>query len=52
MKKALITLSALIFVTACAAPPGQIKKQTAPGQIQKETGYNPASGKIKDKHNK
>lgn len=35
----------LITITGCHVPPGQIKKQNAPGQIQKQAGYNPASGK-------
>lgn len=28
-------------------PPGQVKKQGVPGQVQKQTGFNPASGKSK-----
>ncbi|MGE4497721.1 MAG: hypothetical protein AB7E48_07560 [Deferribacterales bacterium] len=37
-----VILSLLVLsVSACAG------KQTAPGQIQKETGYNPKSGKVK-----
>jgi len=49
MKKALwlLLLSALFFIANCTVPPGQIKKQTAPGQVKKVTGENPASGKKK-----
>ena len=39
-----------IFISGCSTvPPGQVKKQTTPGHIQQNTGYNPASGKIKVK---
>jgi hypothetical protein len=33
----------------CHIPPGQIKNDTAPGQVMHDTGYNPASGKVKCK---
>lgn len=50
MRKLLLVILVGAFVAGCAhVPPGQIKKETAPGQIQKHTGYNPASGKIKIK---
>ena len=43
-----ITLSILALfalqAAGCAVPPGQIKKQSAPGQVMKRTGVNPASG--------
>ncbi|MEK8090851.1 hypothetical protein [Thermithiobacillus plumbiphilus] len=43
-----ITLSILVLfalqAAGCAVPPGQIKKQSAPGQVMKRTGVNPASG--------
>jgi len=45
MRLAAILLLA-VFLAGCV-PPGQIKKQTAPGQVQKTIGYNPASGKVK-----
>lgn len=37
----------LFFLSACTVPPGQIKKQAAPGQIKKTTGEHPVSGKEK-----
>ncbi|MGQ0644220.1 MAG: hypothetical protein ACT4O3_01865 [Elusimicrobiota bacterium] len=55
MRKILLfPLLAMFLCTSCHVhthkiPPGQIKKQTAPGQIKKKTGYNPASGKFKNK---
>lgn len=44
----LMTVSALL-AAGCVVkvPPGQVKKQSAPGQVQKQTGFNPASGKSK-----
>lgn len=48
MKKLILSLTAVLFLAAnCTIPPGQIKKQAAPGQIKKVTGENPASGKNK-----
>jgi hypothetical protein len=48
--RSLLLVLIVLFIFGCRhVPPGQIKKQTAPGQIQKNTGYNPASGKIKIK---
>jgi hypothetical protein len=35
------------FLLGCSVPPGQVKKQSAAGQVQKKTGVNPASGKKK-----
>lgn len=49
MKRLLIVAVLAAFVSSGCVPPGQVKKQTAPGQVQKETGYNPASGKVKNK---
>lgn len=43
-KNALFAILAAFTLSACAIPPGQIKKQTAPGQIMQKTGVNPASG--------
>lgn len=40
-------LLVMFFMQACIVPPGQIKKQSAPGQIKKVTGENPASDKKK-----
>lgn len=47
MRSLLLVFVVLFIVGCCHIPPGQIKKQSAPGQIQHHTGYNPASGKIK-----
>ena len=47
MKKILLALVVCSIILGGCVPPGQIKKETAPGQIQKDTGYNPASGKVK-----
>lgn len=50
MWRTLAAVAAAAFLAGCVvikAPPGQVKKQSAPGQVQKATGYNPASGKMK-----
>jgi starvation-inducible outer membrane lipoprotein len=48
MKKVVwILIAALFFLSSCIIPPGQIKKHSAPGQIKKITGKNPASWKKK-----
>ncbi len=48
MKKiAWLVIASLFFISSCTVPPGQLKKQTAPGQIKKVTGENPAAGKKK-----
>lgn len=47
MKALLPLVIAVSLLSAACVPPGQIKKEAAPGQVQKDTGYNPASGKIK-----
>jgi hypothetical protein len=49
MKRAAILLTLVVFlISSCTIiAPGQIKNKKAPGQVQKETGYNPASGKHK-----
>ncbi len=49
MKKYLLLVIAAAFLFMGCVPPGQVKKESAPGQIQKDTGYNPASGKTKQK---
>jgi hypothetical protein len=47
-KMILLTISILFLFSSCfVVPPGQIKKQKAPGQVKKITGRNPASGKWK-----
>ncbi|MDD5711831.1 MAG: hypothetical protein PHY31_03630 [Smithellaceae bacterium] len=49
MKKriwALITIMSFLMVSCVILEPGHHHKG-APGQIQKDTGYNPASGKHK-----
>lgn len=33
----------LFFLSGCSIPPGQIRKEEAPGQIRKTTGENPVS---------
>lgn len=44
------TLTLIVLFSACVmAPPGQMKKESAPGQVMHKTGCNPASGKCKDK---
>ena len=45
----LAVLALFIAGCTCHLPPGQIKKETTPGHIMQETGYNPAFGKIKNK---
>ncbi len=45
----LLLLASFIVFTSGCVPPGQVKKETTPGHIQKSTGYNPASGKVKHK---
>jgi len=49
MRNFLLIMLLGVFIAGCIIPPGQVKKQSAPGQIKKKTGYNPASGKIKKK---
>jgi hypothetical protein len=49
MRRVLLIALLAAFVSSGCVPPGQVKKEAAPGQVQKETGYNPASGKIKTK---
>lgn len=44
----LILLAGIIFSASCAVPV-QRNGNAAPGQVQKATGYNPASGKVKGK---
>ena len=46
MKKIVLILIALMFfLSSCIVPPGQVKKQYAPGQVKKVTGVHPVSGK-------
>ena len=46
MKKiALILIAVMFLLSSCLFPPGQVKKQSAPGQIKKATGVHPISGK-------
>ncbi len=40
-----ILIVSLFFLSSCIIPPGQVKKQYAPGQIKKVTGVHPVSGK-------
>lgn len=47
MKRMAVLLAVAMLLAAGCASPGQVKKKTAPGQVQKHTGYNPASGKVK-----
>lgn len=49
MKKYFLLVIVAVFLFMGCVPPGQVKKESAPGQVQKDTGYNPASGKIKQK---
>jgi len=45
MKKiALILIAVMFLFSGCLVPPGQVKKQSAPGQIKKATGVHPVSG--------
>lgn len=45
----ILCLVALVLLLAGCTCPGQIKKETTPGHIMQDTGYNPASGKVKIK---
>ncbi|MDD5044226.1 MAG: hypothetical protein PHU91_04020 [Candidatus Omnitrophica bacterium] len=45
----LMIMGLFIAGCCCHVPPGQIKKETTPGHIMQDTGYNPASGKMKTK---
>ena len=46
MKKiALILIAVMFLFSGFLVPPGQVKKQSAPGQIKKATGVHPVSGK-------
>lgn len=46
----LLCLAASLIMTACVVvPPGHVKKNAPPGQVQQQTGCNPASGKCKAK---
>lgn len=51
MRRVLCLVVLCLFLAGCAChvPPGQIKKETTPGHIMQDTGYNPASGKVKTK---
>jgi hypothetical protein len=40
-------ITALLIFASCSIPPGQFKKQLAPGQMKKVTGQKSASGKHK-----
>ncbi|MFH1383831.1 MAG: hypothetical protein ABIH47_02575 [Candidatus Omnitrophota bacterium] len=44
MRKLVALLLLGILLSGCQCP---MKKWCAPGQVQKATGYNPASGKVK-----
>ena len=46
-KMALISIALIFFLSGCIVPPGQVKKQSAPGQIKKVTGVHPVTGKMK-----
>ena len=47
MKKiALILIAIMFLLSSCLIPPGQVKKQSAPGQIKKATGVHPVTGKM------
>ncbi|MEW5790936.1 MAG: hypothetical protein ACOY5C_01715 [Pseudomonadota bacterium] len=43
-RNAPFAILAAFTLSACAIPPGQIKKQTAPGQVMQKTGVHPVSG--------
>lgn len=43
----MIATSACLVLSSCAVPPGQVKRQAAPGQVKKYTGCNYRSGKCK-----
>ena len=50
MKRALLVVMfclSVFSILGCATAPGQVKRELTPGHIQKHTGYNPASGKMK-----
>lgn len=47
MKAKVLLLSIILLFAAGCTVHGPVKKQAAPGQVQKHTGYNPASGKVK-----
>lgn len=51
MRRVICAIMLGLFISGCACklPPGQIKKETTPGHIMQDTGYNPASGKVKIK---
>lgn len=49
VNKMVVLLAIIMLIAAGCASPGHVKKQTAPGQVQKHTGYNPASGKVKSR---
>lgn len=50
MKRFLLITTLVSFALGGCIAPGLVKKQSAPGQVQKATGFNPASGKVKVKH--
>lgn len=43
---AVLALLAGIFLSTSCVVPRDTAKHAAPGQVQKATGYNPASGKV------
>ena len=48
LKKVILLFIILAFgLSSCIVLPAQVMEQKAPGQIKKETGYNPAFGKYK-----
>lgn len=42
-------LAAAAFLAGCVVVKAPQAKKAPPGQVQKATGYNPASGKVKNK---
>jgi len=46
---AVVVLGLFLVGCTCHIPQGQVKKETTPGHIMQDTGYNPASGKVKIK---
>jgi len=46
---ALVAAATLFLAAGCAHMGPSAKIQAPPGQVQKTTGYNPASGKVKGK---